>query len=257
MPTKEREGRLGRVRFLQWNVWYRERVGNILRTLRERQPDIACLQELTVGTSWNRRKNVARYLAHALGMHYFFVPAKAYGTPSGTYYGGNGILSRYPLRARRFVPTNRGTAAGDEYHQERRIYVEASVTIERQTLTVGTTHSSYSHRFLFTSGKKNEFLRLFSELRKHRRAYIFSGDLNSRPHSWPVQQLGHILKHSGPPLSAPTWTTKPFSYAGFHEHSLRWRLDYVFATPDLSVRRVSVVRTPASDHLPIEVEYRI
>lgn len=37
-----------RIKVLQWNIWYQENVNNILELIRDIDPDIFCLQELTV-----------------------------------------------------------------------------------------------------------------------------------------------------------------------------------------------------------------
>ena len=37
-----------------------------------------------------------------------------------------------------------------------------------------------------------------------------------------------------------TWTTKHFSYNGFTETELNWKLDYIFTTKDIKVKETKV-----------------
>ena len=36
------------IRLLQWNIWYKEKITNIVKTLKQLNPDIICMQELTI-----------------------------------------------------------------------------------------------------------------------------------------------------------------------------------------------------------------
>jgi endonuclease/exonuclease/phosphatase (EEP) superfamily protein YafD len=81
--------------------------------------------------------------------------------------------------------------------------------------------------------------------------YVVTGDLNATPDSYLVPKIEKLLSHAGPKYEVKTWTTKPFSYNGFDETELNWRLDYVFATSDVCVVSSEVVPTEYSDHLPI------
>ena len=61
----------------------------------------------------------------------------------------------------------------------------------------------------------------------------------------------------GPDYHEKTWTTKPFSYNGFSENSLNWRLDFVFGTKDIKVISSEIIKTDLSDHLPILIKIEI
>jgi len=66
--------------------------------------------------------------------------------------------------------------------------------------------------------------------------------------------LSKHLLHVGPDFKQNTWPTKPFDYHGFKENDLSWRLDYIFATKDVRVKKVEIINTQYSDHLPILLE---
>ena len=54
-----------------------------------------------------------------------------------------------------------------------------------------------------------------------------------------------------------TWTTKPFSYNGFKETELKWKLDYIFTSRDIKVKERKLVDTKYSDHLPILIAFEL
>lgn len=62
------------------------------------------------------------------------------------------------------------------------------------------------------------------------------------------------LQHVGPDFAQSTWTTKPFSFMGFEENELKWRLDYIFASKQIKVLSSNIIPTEYSDHLPIFAE---
>ena len=84
-----------------------------------------------------------------------------------------------------------------------------------------------------------------------------SGDFNVTENSNLIKNLAHHLQNAGPDYSHKTWTTKPFSYLGFETDKLNYRLDYVFATPDINIVSAKILNTEYSDHLPILIEFKI
>ena len=243
------------MRLLQWNVWYREDVQNILRTIRDIDPDVVCLQELTVNhTEYNKGVNVPELLASELAYEHVYAPAMQ----KGAQQSGNGIFSRYPIRSFRSHFIQEPPSAGQEavgYSNEGRVYVEAMLQIdEGEMIEVGTVHMSYTDRFAMTPAKTAETNKLLDILKSKRERYLFTGDLNATPDSYTISEIAKVLKHCGPDMDECTWTTKLFSYNGFEAHTLDWRLDYCFATPDIEITDARVMTTDHSDHLPILIE---
>ena len=245
------------MKLLQWNVWYQEDIDNILRTVRRARPDILCLQELTANFAPQKRRHTAEYLAEKLGMNCFFKAARETVDANGKHAFGNAIISRYPIlkTASRFIrkPSPREKENGD-FSAEPRVYLEATLDIGGRKLVVATTHMSYVHKFRQTAAKRAEADALVAILRKKGRRFVIGGDFNSVPGSYTIREIKKHLRNAGPPENEKTWTTKPFSYAGFVAKGLGWRIDYCFATPDIRVTAAEVVDTPYSDHLPLLIE---
>jgi endonuclease/exonuclease/phosphatase family metal-dependent hydrolase len=244
------------VRLLQWNVLFRESASKILDVLKEVDADVLCLQELTSVSGHNEGIDVPAFLAEMLGFHSFYQIAQEWDSPGDRHTLGNGILSRYPLTNTKgiFVRPSQGINPHDPA-QEGRAYVEADVSLpDGTTLTVGTAHLSYIPRGVMTPEKKHEIDALLDIAKSKESRYVLTGDFNEPPESYTVQELMRTLRHCGPPFETLTWPTRPFQSMAHKEDGLGWRIDYAFATPDVTVVDATVVDTDVSDHLPILVE---
>ncbi len=83
-----------KLKILQWNIWYQEKAENIIAFIQDVNPDIVCLQELTINSRYNDYQNVPEMIAKAIGFDSAF--AVAHHSTEGLIQG-NGIFSRYPI----------------------------------------------------------------------------------------------------------------------------------------------------------------
>ncbi len=245
-----------RVRLLQWNAWYKEDIQSIVRFLKAQTADIICLQELTIDDPDQKIKHAPRFVAEQLGYNYSFKELPIESTDGSSLMLANGIFTRFPIVNKNWAWINRPTGSGG-YDDEYRAYVEAVLDVDGHRLCVATTHMSYTHRFEITPNKQAETDKLASIIRQHKSDFVFCGDLNALPGSYTIKSIEQTLTSLGPGEAYKTWTTKPFSYNGFEEDKLNWRLDYVFATPEVQAVSAEVLKTSYSDHLPILVELDI
>ena len=84
--------------------------------------------------------------------------------------------------------------------------------------------------------------------------HILTGDFNTHKTSKYIKWLEEKLINND---NSNTWTTKPFSYNGFTETELNWKLDYIFTSKDIKVKETKVVDTKYSDHLPILLTFEM
>jgi endonuclease/exonuclease/phosphatase family metal-dependent hydrolase len=246
------------MKFLQWNIWYKEKADNIVDLIKKLDPDVICLQELAIGPQDNPGiSDVAQYIAEKTGLHYYFEEAQRWRGDDEMDAIGNGIFTKYPITRRYAKHVQVPTEDFTDYAHEGRIYIECDVEINGRTITVGTAHLSYTHRFEITDEKKTEVDNLLAIVAKHKQNFIFSGDLNSEPTSYTIRELSKLLHSYGPDFSQNTWTTKPFEHQGFKASTLDWRLDYVFATEDIKCNSAEIIHTDYSDHLPILVNVEL
>ncbi len=244
------------LKFLQWNILYKENPDAIIETLVKIDADILCLQELTTNSSFNPKLDIPSKISKHLGLSYYFAKAQEWNIIEKRILG-EGIFSKFPLENTLHTYLNPPSHEPTDFGTEGRVFVEAGVDINGKKLTVATTHLSYSHKFENTPQRKKEFSVLLDILRKKKDKFIFSGDLNAAPNSEGIQSINRILKSCGPDYKEKTFTHKYFEMEGFIVNDLDYRIDYVFATPDIKILKSEIPHVQPSDHLPILVEFEI
>lgn len=235
-----------KVKLLQWNIWYKENIDNILKVINEVKPDIVTLQEISFDnkddSNLQKLKNNFKYGEFAQAQQFLYGRIQ-----------GNGIFSNYELISNKKIFVQ-NPSDSEDYSKEGRIYIEANIKVNEKELSVGTTHLSYTHEFKETDLKNKEIQNLINILKDKKENYIFSGDLNTTKTSSYIKQIQQYLINCD---TDNTWTTKPFSYNGFNEDKLNWKLDYVFVTKDIKVSQIDVIDTEYSDHLPLLIEIEV
>ncbi|MCK5107107.1 MAG: endonuclease/exonuclease/phosphatase family protein [Nanoarchaeota archaeon] len=241
-----------RIKILHWNIWFKEDIANILEFINEINPDILCLQELTINSKYNPHKNLPQIIAEKLNYNFNF--AQAHKFEDG-HIQGNGIFSKYPIMDNlNFLITE--SKKSNDYSSEGRVCAVSQIKISNKEIIFATTHTSYSDAFMETNSRLEETEKLV-QFFVNQKYLIFTGDLNLTPESKSIKLIENSLVHCGPAYSQPTWTTKPFSYKGFRADHLSWRLDYAFATNNIKILNSKILKTKYSDHLPILIEIEV
>lgn len=141
------------MKLLQWNIWYQEDIRNILKILKQIDADIICIQELTMGDpEHNTGIDTFQFLKENLSMEGFFKPS--HEDPLNTF--GNAIFSRYPIRLAQAKNIKDAEEEIKNFSQQARVYIEAEIDTPNAILSVGTTHTSYTDRFMETKEKEVE-----------------------------------------------------------------------------------------------------
>ncbi len=245
------------IRLLQWNIWFKEKIENIVKEIQKHDPDIVCLQELTQGCTFNRMRDTSEYIARNLGFNHYFKVAQRWKTGNKKAQG-NGIFTRFPIQKKFYDYVAKPEKYLNKPSSEKRIYSEITIDAGGAPLTVGTTHLSYEIRFVQTDKKKKEADNLINIIKNKKKKYVLAGDFNSGPVSYTIDKVQDYLLHAGPDVAEKTWPTKPHKdSSGWSVNSLDWRLDYVFVTGDMKVKSSKIIKTDYSDHLPILVELEI
>lgn len=165
---------------MTYNIWFDSqnwpaRMNYMLSEIREKDPDIICLQEVIQRPTV---QNQAQRLADSLG--YFYVFASVDGPAAPTRFG-NAILSRYPIVAdnwKALLPLN-----------DFRKVIHARIEIEGNLIDVYNTH-------LHNTGSGNQIratqitdLKAFVASTRADDSYVFlCGDFNSNP-NWVEMSL--------------------------------------------------------------------
>lgn len=237
---------------VQWNVWYKEDIDNIVSVLRDLDADVVCLQELTQGYVEQSQDNTWEHIQRELG-YYGVHQTIPITTDTDGWIQANAIFSRHPILAKyeHWLHTPSNVEATDDQF---RGYIEGVVEFGGVQYTFGTTHMSFSE---YEDGHDPELKKLLHAVRKRDRRFILTGDLNATPESERIRELASRLVHAGPPYEQNTWTTKPHKTPLFEAATLDWRYDYVFTSADMTVVDAQTVQTNVSDHLPIRVTLQL
>lgn len=212
--------------------------------LERRDPDVIALQE--VDRTFDARSDFddqIKLLAERLEMDYRFGAnlireATAESGGSLRRYGIATLYScDYPLvDAQHYLLPK---IDYEERFSERRGLLETVIDVDGGCLAVYNTHLA------LTEEQRILQVRRLLELADRRpEPQVLLGDFNARPDSQPVALLADRYELASEDPGDP----EPSFPAGTPDR----RIDHVFVTPNIRVRRVTVLPTAASDHLPVE-----
>jgi endonuclease/exonuclease/phosphatase family metal-dependent hydrolase len=212
-----------------------ERIAEVIGSV---APDVVCLQELDLRRAKTLRADQSRLIADHLGMTFEFHPT----VKREDEHFGDAVLSKHPMRlvrATTFPPVPRPIP------NERRGAVWVEIAMGSESWQIINTHFGLGReeRRLQAKHFATEWI-----AKAMPGPLVVCGDLNSRPGSYVHRLLGSdvmdVHRSSGTRRRRTFSTRFPLIC-----------LDYIFATPEVRVHRVEVVRTPlsriASDHFPI------
>ena len=197
--------------------------------IRRMQPDVVGLQEMRGAGEDPEYTAQTEALAAKTGMPYFFF-AKAIDVPHGGPYG-NAILSRLPIESVEVIPIpDPAPKAGVCY--ETRCVLKAHLA---GGVTVMVTHFG-----LDIDEQKNAVRVLTENLPKER--CVLMGDFNLTPANPILSPIRERMKDT-----ADLFAGERLS---FPSDAPRCKIDYIFATPDLTVTAADIPPIVASDHRP-------
>lgn len=216
----------------------------IAEVISNQKPDIVALQELDVSLRRTEFEDQACTIAGELQMFFHFYPCLH--VEHGQF--GNAILSRFPMK---LVLAESLPVVPHLRRDESRGALWMEIRLNCCSVQMITTHLGITVR---ESISQAEIL-LSSRWLAHpdcKPPIILCGDLNATPRSRTYRLFSGTLTDSqrtlGQRKSSPTWPSAlPFLC-----------LDYIFVSPKVNVRSVSVIRNRltrmASDHLPVVAE---
>lgn len=211
--------------------------------IRENDADLVALQEVDVETERTGGLNTMEYLARELSMYFAF--GKNLEFQGGGY--GNGILSKYPLVSienLHIPPYQSG---------EQRGILKILVDYNGRELAFWNIH--LDHRKDDT--ERRESVRIIKKKTEDLNIpIILAGDFNDTPESKALSELNTVFED----VWAIKENDKGFT---FPSDKPERRIDYVFfRSPNVSSFMLQpvnarVLTSPASDHLPLIVHFRI
>jgi len=215
-------------------------LARIAAVIKRERAEIVGLQEVDRGVERTGRVDQIVRLARLTGMDYVFAPNLRY---QGGWYGV-AILSRFPIVSfehRRYRNLREA---------ERRGFIRAEIAIGDVRLQFVTTHLDYQ----FADGRLFEARQLLNALDHIRDPLIVAGDFNDEPTGQTYKAMCLALADAWVARRGPT--ANGFTFPA--DEPIK-RIDYVFyrGFDRLRVERAWVVDTPASDHRPVVVEFKL
>ena len=243
------------IKLLTYNVqsWdlNERRIAGIIDLIKRHNPDIICLQEVTM--SWFSIVN--KQLGDIYGI-----------TGRDRFYGNNTWPTLKRDRERNCVLFRKDRfnllwshtywMGPDMKHESKfeesvfpRIFT-ATLLIDKKTnkkIEAISTHLDYSDPI----GREKQAVVLSEYLKKQKYPILLAGDFNSEPHENAYHMIGQILIDVGKEFNETNITYHAYNKCP-HE-----RIDYIFRSKDIKAKHLLLVKDeyeglPPSDHYPVE-----
>jgi endonuclease/exonuclease/phosphatase family metal-dependent hydrolase len=214
-------------------------LARIAAVINSQKPDLVGLQEVDRGVTRTGRIDEIVELAKLTRMNYDFAFNLRY--QGGQY--GVAILSRFPIRAMEHRLYHNLREA------ERRGFIRGEVSVNGRTINFVTTHLDYQYE----DGRLFEAQQLLAALKDVAGPLIVVGDFNDVPAGGAYQLMRQQFDDAWSPAGP---ADEGFSYPADKPTK---RIDYIFtrAVDRVRSRRVWIVQSQASDHVPVVADLEI
>lgn len=246
------------LKIIQVNVWHGRLLDALLDFLREEEPDIVTMQEVTGGTE-NDGPDVSvdtfAYLRDGLGYQGALGVAHESNDRGVRTYCGNAVLVKGDIRSHRTIWL-RASPLGTRWqppHAEQnfpRFAIEADVVIGERPLCVLSVHGAWTREPIDTPEKRAQAHRLVEHLRSLDAPFILGIDANMPPHSAVVQTLDAVARNAVHG-SAITRTTHPTIHTTVKTKPAGLLVDFIYTSPHFRVVQIDAPEVAVTDHLPV------
>lgn len=236
---------------MTWNVQSGARWKEIADVVRANNVDIAGLQEVDKKfretTEW---RDICSDIAEELRFFSAFGP----GIQNGENQFGNCIVSRFPVISSHNHPLPVvGPADKFRLDREPRALLETAIDVNGEKIRFLTTHLSFSNHFETIDARKLQVEKLLHVLAAQEpMPTIVAGDFNCLPQNEELHPLKEKFHEADPLSEFPTW---PMQDAVFPNRTYArgptYKIDYIFISKQISVKRIATSQVTCSDHAPI------
>ncbi len=235
------------LRVMSYNIHHGEGIDGridlerIAKVITDAKADIVGLQEVDRGVQRTQRRDLPAELAKLTGLTAHFENNFPY--QGGEY--GNAFLTRFPIKA----------AKNTHYKMlrtgEQRGVLQLVLDVGGREILCLNTHIDYRKDDAERLLNVEELKAIVAAARAQQQPVIMTGDFNATPESRTIGQVKAFL--------ADTWELvgrgAGFSYSTEKPEK---RIDYVWISPEtIAPVKMEVLRTDASDHLPVLAELRL
>jgi len=243
------------IRVMTWNIHHGEGtdgvidVDRIAKLIVKEKIDVVALQELDRGIPRSKKIDIITTLADKTDLTYAF--GKTIDYQGGEY--GNGFLTRFPILEERNIMFT------ETFGREQRGVLLLILDNRGQEFVVANTHLDSRNDDSARVTAVHELKQILA--RYSSRPVLLCGDMNDHPSSGTVAELAGTVSDTWAAVGKGNGFTYP-------SKTPEKRIDYVFSlsnktTDSLSTPlqlrpvRARVIESPASDHLPLIVEFTL
>lgn len=203
----------------------------IIDTINKCEADIIGLQEIRNEGETKGYDAQAKIIAEELGFHYYFAEAIRL---NGNNPYGNALVSRYPITSAQTVLIPDPAVKGYDGYYETRCLLIATVNVG------GGLNVLVSHFGLNPDEQENAVETVVSNLPEER--CVLVGDFNMEPDNPILNPIMERLRDTAHDFVAPKFS--------FPSNAPTVKIDYIFASKDITVHCADIPEIVSSDHRP-------
>jgi endonuclease/exonuclease/phosphatase family metal-dependent hydrolase len=219
-----------------------ERIVNALKKLK---PDILTLIEVDTGSFRSRGKDEVKFIEKELGLSSFVEKVKyplkgwlkLFHHVPILNKQANAIISKFPLEDIKYHVFHEGT---------KRMVIEATVKLPQKVTLIA------AHLALGKKARAKQIKELIKIVNSIKNPVILMGDFNTFNGE---QEMAELEKktHLKDRISLDK-ESLPFTEPAWHPSK---RLDYILTSPQIKVKKYSVLHFAFSDHLPLMIDFEV
>ena len=210
-------------------------------TIRNEDADLVVLNEVYGKGDGKDFVGQAEVIADYLGYHAFFAPAIDI-TGHGPY--GNALLSRTPLTDTEVVPVPKAPRLYKGYYEDRCL-AKAVTEIDGKKVTLLGIHFGLQPDEAELCVKT-----VLEAVEKSSYPVVLMGDFNLTPDSPILDPIREVLTDTDNFFKGTCNFTFPTDKPEI-------KIDYIFVSPELTIKHVDIPQVVAADHLPVTAEIEL
>lgn len=273
------EGSEGPGYVAQEEIFYQEKLTEMVKQLKAWNPDILCLQEIDFDSKRSRFLNQAHFIAKNAGYpyvaeavswraNYIPFPYWPFTRHFGSMKSGGAVLSKYPILQNEVTLLAKPMSQAWWYNL---FYLHRY--FQKVTVELGTKKFEIMNLHLEAFDKvdrRGQVKKLVAKIQNDKVDFV-AGDFNSVPTSaskrskffndddYENDPSQDIMSKSGMLEVIPEeiYSKAENLYFTFPSSKPDRRLDYIFYRPDLKMMRAEIHPSGTSDHLPLEAIFQI
>lgn len=249
------------IKFIQINIFKGKYLDALVDFLKQEQPDFVAMQEVSSGpvNLYKGKDDLFATIKSETGLEGVFDPVQMFvDAPKAAF--GNAVFSRFPIKESSVVILSRFRSVTLEefanpefWPQLSRHVLDVTVDLGGTKLDVMSWHGAWTPFPQDTKETLKQAQLLADYLGSYKEPFVLGCDANAVPESKTIGLVNEAAVNLMT-NSVVKQTTHPTA----HKIAPRgYLIDYIFASPDLELKSLTVPEVLVSDHLPVIAELEL